>query len=82
MVLPTIGVKTCLSLIETGKYGFWLDLTNDKNEKTTSKIYYRPTQDALDLVAYLSSLKGANYPLDEAPIYQPFSSSITENANE
>ena len=58
------------------------DLKNDKKDKTTSKIYYRPTQDALDLVAYLSSLKGANYPLDEAPIYQPFTSSVPENAND
>ena len=39
---------------------------------------YKPTQEAIDLVAYLSSLKGANYPLNEAPIYQPFTSSIPE----
>tara|TARA_Y100001978_G_C23696383_1_gene437813 strand:+ start:1212 stop:2447 length:1236 start_codon:yes stop_codon:yes gene_type:complete len=54
-------------------------LINNEKGKTISKNYFRPTQEALDLVAYLSSLKGANYPLDEAPIYQPFSSSIPED---
>ena len=43
---------------------------------------YKPTQEAKDLVAYLASLKGANYPLNEAPIYQPFTSSIPEPAKE
>ena len=43
---------------------------------------YKPTQKAKDLVAYLASLKGANYPLNEAPIYQPFTSSIPEPAKE
>ena len=54
-------------------------LEDDKTiviEKDDKK--YKPTQEAKDLVAYLSSLKGANYPLNEAPIYQPFTSSIPE----
>ena len=29
---------------------------------------------------YLLSLKGANYPLEEAPVYQPFTSSLPKPA--
>jgi len=58
------------------------DLINNEKGKTNNKNYFKPTQEALDLVAYLSSLKGANYPLDEAPIYQPFSSSIPEDTSD
>ena len=37
---------------------------------------YKPTRDAEALVDYLLSLKSANYPLPEAPVYQPFTSSL------
>ena len=37
---------------------------------------YKPTKDAEALVDYLLSLKSANYPLPEAPVYQPFTSSL------
>ena len=36
---------------------------------------YKPTKDAEALVDYLLSLKSANYPLPEAPINQPYTSS-------
>ncbi|HAH99262.1 MAG TPA: hypothetical protein DCO70_07985 [Verrucomicrobiales bacterium] len=39
---------------------------------------YKPTSDAEALVEYLLSLKGANYPLPEAPIDQPFTSSLPD----
>jgi len=41
---------------------------------------YKPTRDAEVLVDYLLSLKGASYPLEEAPIYQPFTSSMPKPA--
>jgi hypothetical protein len=37
---------------------------------------YKPTKDAVALVDYLLSLKSANYPLPEAPINQPYTSSM------
>jgi cbb3-type cytochrome oxidase cytochrome c subunit len=37
---------------------------------------YKPTKDAEALVDYLLSLKSANYPLPEAPINQPYTSSM------
>ena len=40
------------------------------------EVYYKPTKDAEALVEYLLSLKSANYPLEEAPVYQPFTSSL------
>ncbi len=42
---------------------------------------YRPTEDAEALVDYLMSLKSANYPLPEAPVNKPFTSSIPESAS-
>ena len=39
---------------------------------------YKPTADAEALVDYLLSLKGANYPLPEAPVNQPFTSSLPD----
>ncbi|MEE2615630.1 MAG: cbb3-type cytochrome c oxidase subunit II [Verrucomicrobiota bacterium] len=44
------------------------------------EIYYKPTKDAEALVDYLLSLKSANYPLEEAPVYQPFTSSLPKPA--
>ena len=44
--------------------------------KGEKNIYYKPTKDADALVDYLLSLKGAQYPLEEAPVYQPFTSSL------
>jgi hypothetical protein len=41
---------------------------------------YKPTKDAEALVDYLLSLKGANYPLPEAPINQPYTSSMPKPA--
>ena len=41
---------------------------------------YKPTADAEALVDYLLSLKGANYPLPEAPVNQPFTSSLPDPA--
>lgn len=41
---------------------------------------YKPTRDAEVLVAYLMSLKSANYPLAEAPINKPFTSSLPNPA--
>ena len=41
---------------------------------------YKPTKDAEALVDYLLSLKSANYPLPEAPIYQPYTSSMPKPA--
>ena len=41
---------------------------------------YKPTQDAEVLVDYLLSLNGANYPLEEAPVDQPFTSSLPKPA--
>ena len=41
---------------------------------------YKPTKDAEALVDYLLSLKSANYPLPEAPINQPFTSSMPKPA--
>ena len=47
------------------------------------ETYYKPTKDAEALVDYLLSLKSANYPLDEAPVNQPFTSSLPKpNASE
>ena len=53
----------------------------DKDEQGQHIIHdgentYKPTQDAETLVDYLLSLKSANYPLPEAPGYQPFTSSL------
>ena len=42
---------------------------------------YKPTGDAEALVDYLLSLKGANYPLPEAPVDQPFTSSLPKPAS-
>jgi hypothetical protein len=44
------------------------------------EIYYKPTKDAEALVDYLLNLKSANYPLEEAPVYQPFTSSLPKPA--
>ena len=41
---------------------------------------YKPTKDAEALVDYLLSLKSANYPLPEAPINQPYTSSMPKPA--
>ena len=41
---------------------------------------YKPTRDAEALVDYLLSLKSANYPLPEAPVDQPFTSSMPKPA--
>ena len=41
---------------------------------------YKPTADAEALVDYLLSLKGANYSLPEAPVNQPFTSSLPDPA--
>ena len=41
---------------------------------------YKPTKDAEALVDYLLSLKSANYPLPEAPIDQPYTSSMPKPA--
>ena len=41
---------------------------------------YKPTRDAEALVDYLLSLKSANYPLPEAPINQPYTSSMPKPA--
>ena len=65
------------------RHRFLFEETNGLEDDNTIVIEkvdkkYKPTQEAIDLVAYLSSLKGANYPLNEAPIYQPFTSSIPE----
>ena len=43
------------------------------------EVYYKPTKDAEALVEYLLSLKSANYPLEEAPVYQPFTSSLPKS---
>ena len=48
--------------------------------KGEKNIYYKPTKDADALVDYLLSLKGAQYPLEEAPVYQPFTSSLPKPA--
>jgi len=44
--------------------------------KDKENVYYKPTKDGEAVVDYLLSLKGANYPLEEAPVYQPFTSSL------
>jgi cbb3-type cytochrome oxidase cytochrome c subunit len=41
---------------------------------------YKPTRDAEVLVDYLLSLKSATYPLEEAPVNQPFTSSMPKPA--
>ena len=41
---------------------------------------YKPTENAEALVDYLLSLKSANYPLPEAPINQPYTSSMPKPA--
>ncbi len=46
----------------------------------TAKRTYKPTKDAEALVDYLLSLKSANYPLPEAPINQPYTSSMPKPA--
>ena len=48
--------------------------------KDKENVYYKPTKDGAALVDYLLSLKGANYPLEEAPVYQPFTSSLPKPA--
>jgi len=40
----------------------------------------QPTREAEALVDYLLSLKSANYPLPEAPVDQPFTSSMPKPA--
>ena len=58
-----------------GDEGELIAVRNGKEE-----VYYKPTKDAEELVDYLLSLKGANYPLQEAPTPQPYTSSLPKSA--
>ena len=65
------------------QHRFLFDVVKESNEKgiitirnKDEQVFYKPTKEAEALVDYLLSLKSANYPLEEAPVYQPFTSSL------
>ena len=67
------------------QHRFLFDVVKESNEKgiitirnKDEQVFYKPTKEAEALVDYLLSLKSANYPLEEAPVYQPFTSSLPE----
>ncbi|MDP7585576.1 MAG: cbb3-type cytochrome c oxidase subunit II [Verrucomicrobiota bacterium] len=70
-----LNPKTVRKNSKMPQHRFLFEKAGKNGEET-----YKPTKDAVALVDYLLSLKSANYPLPEAPINQPYTSSMPKPA--